>query len=621
MLIDSRRVARAAASAALAACLLGWGADVRAQDRGIDRWLVTAGVPGVEDPLAGAEGRAFPDRDLEIGPGYWTLVREDGAASVRFAAVGGEESALAHTYIRSFRDVTVRLSLEAPACATAGVWINGQPFDASGGDVRLAAGWNTLLVAVTARSAGCGLGLRASLGHPAGPRSERADPVDLGSLVVRASRPPGARPILPEGTVLVGQPDPLAIAWPSGGSDLLVDLEVPFTAWGRPAGTAANAGSPDRPAGPPTVDLTGEWNVTLYTPTGIARGTATLRMAEGGELTGRIDAERIDGEIRDGWVAGDEFGWRIRVDGPRRDIDLDMRGAISADGRMSGTLDFGGFRDFESRFEGRRSGEDDEETPDDAGPDEARDPDDAAGRGPPSNPRAGMPPIPAPGDPDPAEETRDELAPPPDPDGLRARIVRQLLPPPDRTPDAAPTELSAELRIGGGEITGGLTDLQVGRPAALSGTVRFRDARSAALDAEGFRARVRWHDDEQRFVGRLSADALLRAFHGPIRLTGWGLEGADGFAGSFRVPRGLNGFTVHLGDGEWTIDGAPASGPSLCSPCREGQTFELRLVGAETAEVRIANPGYPDRPNDVDATSWLRALEGDNREYLRLAGS
>ncbi|MDH3732293.1 MAG: hypothetical protein OEU54_02120 [Gemmatimonadota bacterium] len=612
----SRRILRASG---LAVAILASAGNASAQDREpepafrhIDRWLVT-GVSVVEGthPLEGDQGRVFPDRDLELGPGYWTLVREDGATSIALdrGSAEAEPAALAHAYVRSPSDVTVDLRLEVPECAQARAWVNGQSLASDGSTtaVRLGGGWNTLLVSVTGKS-DCNLRLGATIEAATPPARTDEDAADLAGLSVQASRPPGARPNYPGGAVLVGEPVPVAIAWPGAEDDLRTEIEVPLTAWGRPGGIPAAAGGEDRPTGPPTIDLTGEWRLTLYTPTGIVNGLASLEMSEGGELIGRVEGERIDGEIRDGWVSGDQFGWRIRLGGRGRDIELRMRGVLSDDGMMSGSMDFGGFREFEARFEGEPAGEDDKagDEPEQSNEEGEREP-------------VEMPRTPAPGDQDPAESPEDELAGPPDPDGLRQRIMRTLLPPPEDPPDPAPTEAVVELSIAGGDIEEAIQDLRPLRPVTVSGSVEFRRARSAALDSDGFEARVRWNNDDYDFVGSVSPEGLLAAFHGEIRLTGWGLQGVEGFAGSFRVPAILDGFTLGLGPGSWTVDGSPDNGTELCSPCEEGRTIEIRVTGTDAPVVFVSDPGYPGSAEGVPtARDWLEALRGDNERYREL---
>ena len=424
----------------------------------------------------------------------------------------------------------------------------------------------------------------------------------------------------------------------AGTDELLASVSYAVSSWGGVLGEGRlrlEEGD-DIPEGPPTVDLTGEWVITLYTPTGIMTSHTTLEMADDGALTGRLQGERLEGDIQDGWVHGDEFGWRMRFEGRGRDLDVVIRGILTDD-VMTGTLDFGGFRDFEARFEGERApahaegdgteadGETDEESAD-AGRTEDEETTESSDREvaetpPPPDPQADVPQIPAPGDVAPAEREGDELAAPADPDGQRARIVRQLLPPSQRPPDPAPASGSMELSIGGQKLTGSFEGLEPLRPHAMMGEIEFDRLRKAALDKSGVEARVLWQDKSYDFVGSISAAKLLEAVHRPIRLDGWGLAGADEFAGAFRVPGALDGFTLRVGEGEWRVDGAPLSGDILCQPCDGGSRFDLAVTGTEAPFVEIVDPGYNaarDGTDVPDANAWLEALRGNNDAYREL---
>jgi len=127
------------------------------------------------------------------------------------------------------------------------------------------------------------------------------------------------------------------------------------------------------------------------------------------------------------------------------------------------------------------------------------------------------------------------------------------------------------------------------------------------------------------------AEPLLRALHGAIALTGWADQGDGTFAGTWRVPDALAGFTLRLLSplpDHATVNGSPpAQGqPDLCSPCRDGERFELALNGnpASTGGIRvqIVEPGYPSaalESGSPPAAEWLRALKGNNEDYRELA--
>ncbi|MFV1986564.1 MAG: hypothetical protein ACC682_04755 [Gemmatimonadota bacterium] len=612
--------------------------------RAIDRWLVTYTGPLVagESPLEIDGATLFPDRDLTVGPGYWRLLREDGQIEFELDGSGDRPASatttLAHAYIKAPYDLTVDLGVDGPACASTNVWVNGQAVPAAESSedspVRLAAGWNALLVALGG-DGGCAHRLGVTLSQTASPIRDDDEPVDFEQVWVQASRPPGVRPNQPNGALVLQSPIPVGLTWHAGTDELLASVSYTVSSWGGVVGKGRLRleDGDDIPEGPPTVDLTGDWVITLYTPTGIMTSRTTLEMAEDGALTGHLQGERLEGDIRDGWVHGDEFGWRMRFEGRGRDLDVGIRGILTDD-VMSGTLDFGGFRDFEARFEGERAPADGEgaEADGEAGDESAdtgqtEDPettessDHDVAEPPPPDPQADVPQIPAPGDVDPAERERDELAAPDDPDGQRARIRRQLLAPPERSPDPAPASGSIELSIGGQKLTGSFEGLEPLWPSTLTGEVEFDRLRKAALDENGVEARLLWQGESHDFVGSVSAAKLLIAVHRPIRLDGWGLAGADGFAGAFRVPDALDGFTLRVGEGEWRVEGAPLSGDILCQPCDGGSRLELAVTGTQTPLVEIVDPGYDvarDGTDVPDANTWLEALRGNNDAYREL---
>ncbi|MDX1394579.1 MAG: hypothetical protein R3195_09310 [Gemmatimonadota bacterium] len=583
--------------------------------------------PGDASPLMSETGRPlFPDRDLVVGPGYWMLVREDGRTTFSFADTGERASAdaatLAHAYIRAPRDLTVGMRVDGAACAERRLWLNGQTIDELEGEmpVRLAAGWNTILVSVVGEP-GCADELSVVIGSTLAPLPRDEPPLSASDLEVQASRPPGARGTLPSGAIVLGSPRPVELVWAADAERLLAQVEYAATAWGGGPGSAVLE-SPDAiPDGPPTVDLTGEWSMTFYMPVGIQRTRATLEMSEDGELTGRLEGERLDGDIRDGWVAGEEFGWTMRFGGRGADLDIRVRGVLR-EATMSGAIELGRGGDtarrpsdpraFQARFEGRRAvveGETEDATEGDV--EEA--PEEDAGQ----VSEGGRP-----GSDDPAAEA-DTSAPadPADPDGLRARIVAQLLPPPDRPLRPAPTGGTVEIRIGGAQLTDSIGPLSPLSPWRGSGRIEFRRLRQAALDDRGVEGRVRWADDDYEFRGSVSPAGVLEAFHRPIALSGWGLANQEGFAGSFRVPEALAGFSLRTGGGEWSVDGTEVADGFLCRPCARGARLDIRVTGTERPVVEVDDPGFPDASvarDESAARTWLDALRGDNERYREL---
>jgi len=577
--------------------------------RWIDRWLVAAVAPPTpgQDPLAADGVRLFPDRDIEVGPGVWALAREDGADRLsldRFVEPRpmGATATLAHAYVRPTAEITAALSVQATCPIT--VWLNGQEMvDASRGiAVRLAAGWNTLLVALSDED-GCAPDLGVRLGPPEVPTAEDEPAWDASTIRVQASRPPGARPTYPVGFLQPGRPAATHMTWDASRDRLLVELAYSLTSWGAgPAvgePTRGEAGAPaPRPTGGPTVDASGEWSLRFFTPSGILNADAILEMSADGELTGRIEGD-INSDIRQGWVSGNEIGWVMRFPDLRRDRDAEVRGTIE-DGRMSGSfgLAVGGFR---TRFEGRRRGGGGDEPEGERSPPGA----DRPGERGPARPGGGG--------------RGDITFPPGDEPVDRDLILRRLRPPAVWVDEPAPGSGSIRLSVRGGELAGGVDGLWPTVPSTLSGALELDRVRQAALEPRSVEARVRWSDDEHRFRGRLDPADILTALHRPIALTGWSGTDPAALEGRFRVPDALGGFTLEVLDGTWSLGGSPLEGKRLCSPCRRGERLDIRVTGTDRPFVRIVDPGYPSAgPGAPAARVWLEALRGDNEEYRRL---
>ncbi len=567
-----------------------------------------------QDPLQSGGAAEFPDRDLEVGPGQWTLVRSDGQTRFDFSDhVDSRQAALVHAYVRSPSDANFRLSVSAESCASVSTWLNGQPLLEESGarEVRLAGGWNTLL-AVIDGDAGCPRALSASFSRSRAPARDNAIvPVD--SLRVQASRPPGVRPNHPRGTVTAGAPEVTGFSWNPGRDDLDATVRYSVTAWGSDAGSGAGGGGEGR--GAPTVDLNGEWELTVYGPTGIQELRASFEMKDDGTLRGEIrrDQRNLDpsragrqfggsnvfeGEIRDGWVSGSRFGWTLRISG-QRGGELRFSGELR-DGELSGPIEIDGFRDVDSRFEGRRGGE----TPEPVIEAGAQDPVE----------EVAVPEIPGPDD----QERRTG---PSDANGQRRQMVAFLLgSPPAKA--SAPSSGSIRLRLAGESLTGAADGLVSGTPHHFEGIVPFKKVREAALGSDGVEAEVRWERNDFKAKGPIAAASLLEAFHGPIHLGGL-MDRADGVAGgTFRIPDVLGGFTIRGLSGRWSVNGVETTDGVLCDPCQRGQQIEFGFQSAdsEPAQVEISGRGYPDSAaSGPAAIEWLRALEGDNRRYRELA--
>jgi len=224
------------------------------------------------------------------------------------------------------------------------------------------------------------------------------------------------------------------------------------------------------------------------------------------------------------------------------------------------------------------------------------------------------------------EDTRgakDELSPPSDPDGQRARMVRQLLGPP--TPlSHAPMGASAKVSIAGESYIIEADELTPAEPREVDGMISFRKLRDAALREDGVVAEIKWVGGDRKVTGRVSAASVLRALHGELDVSGLTDRG-DGFAvGAFRVPDALAGFTIQAADGDWLVNGRSAPGGALCDPCKRGERFELGFRSSSDAkpQVHIINRGWPDvtERTEESAIEWLRVLEGDNRKYRERVG-
>ncbi len=208
----------------------------------VDRWLVSRSFAtaesarGIADSLAAAtREEQFPQRGLTVAGTRWELVREDSAATLRLAP-DTAGAFLAHAYIRSTFDRTVRLVSAPPSCGTVSAWLNGQRLADVTGDrghlVRLAVGWNTLLTLVSAPD--CPPVLGVTLRPVAADEAERRDRDGAAAVLrVQASRPPGVRRTHPAPWVTVEAE--VAPESPGRVGEAGADLTLRLTAWGRSA--------------------------------------------------------------------------------------------------------------------------------------------------------------------------------------------------------------------------------------------------------------------------------------------------------------------------------------------------------------------------------------------------
>ncbi|MXW65588.1 MAG: hypothetical protein F4Z72_01085 [Gemmatimonadales bacterium] len=469
-----------------------------AQEVPVDRWLVTGAEHVAGDhPLPVAGPDRFPDRNLETAAGTWSLFRRDGQATLDFSEFSeGGQATLAHVYLKSPADASVRLELGVEPCTRIEAWLNAQSIADSGTahEVRLAAGWNTLLVVLDGEP-GCERTLSARLSPDTGPNVRaRRDDRSGDRLTVQASRPPGVRPAWPAGVVTVSTPRIAGLAWRPDDDDLQAAIRYELASWGREfAAGMDGAGAP-----------------------GIQRPLV---------------------------------GFRNPFDLP---------------------------------------------------------------------PRSGG----APGEAGEAGEGDDETG-PTDPEGMRARMVAQLLGRPEpRAP--APRQGSAELRLADESFVAASSDLEPGVPVSFEGVLPFRKLREAALRDDGMKGEFRWDGGDGEGEGRMPAAPVLRALHGALDLA---LEaGTDGvWRGRLRVPDVLAGFTLRGEEGSWTVDGSTVEDRLLCDPCERGRRLEVEFRGtagtdSQPPRARIEGLGFPDLPETgaPSAVELLRALEGDNRRYRAL---
>ncbi|MEN8144134.1 MAG: hypothetical protein ABFS14_04210 [Gemmatimonadota bacterium] len=268
MLAVAALVAGSTASAGIAA------QDTNA-DQGlrIDRWLMSDPIAvdsvdpsGEAKVLSGAgEFGVLPRRGQEIADTRWTLVRTDSAAeSIRldslvryvvepaaagaFRAVRDSVDApyvvFAHTYIRSPEDRNVRVDWHSKSCSLTDLRLNGSrvhgevELKGSGtgswlqgltAEVRLAAGWNTLLArfqvpeALPETPEACGM-----LNIRLRPAYEGRSTLD--GIRVQGSRPHGQVRTGPEPWVVFGWLRPVR-TWRA--DRLTIDIPVPVTLWSR----------------------------------------------------------------------------------------------------------------------------------------------------------------------------------------------------------------------------------------------------------------------------------------------------------------------------------------------------------------------------------------------------
>ncbi len=222
---------------------LAVGGAVRGQDIPIHRWLVRgpihtdSGAKRLSRDYLGGISTVLPDSGDTVAGGVFLPADADSLGGIDlnrvFSGSTDRSAAYAHAYVYSPEDRTVLLVMDSDDDLVA--WLNGQRVWLhavarglrAGSDtvaVRLAAGWNSLMLEAVNRTGGFGvLGrLAAAPGQDAldGIRSECRRPAD-----VTAQNHP-APTLTASGLRLAA-----AVTW--SGGHLLVPASVTVTAWGR----------------------------------------------------------------------------------------------------------------------------------------------------------------------------------------------------------------------------------------------------------------------------------------------------------------------------------------------------------------------------------------------------
>jgi len=218
------------------------GRPAAAQDLVVREWLIRGPLPadrgrdGVVRDYLDAEPTVLPAAGEETAGGPWRVIAADSAGRVNLNTLAGPSDwsvAYAHVYLWTPEEGPVRLVMDSDDDLVARVngqrvWVHVVPRGLGPGRdtvrVRLARGWNSVLLKVVNRTGGFDLRARIAEAPGGGPAS---------GLRLQAARPDGATPHrLPAATVDVG---PLAVRGPARWLDstLAMDAELPVTAWGR----------------------------------------------------------------------------------------------------------------------------------------------------------------------------------------------------------------------------------------------------------------------------------------------------------------------------------------------------------------------------------------------------
>lgn len=214
---------------------------------------------------------------------------------------------------------------------------------------------------------------------------------------------------------------------------------------------------------------------------------------------------------------------------------------------------------------------------------------------------------------------------------------------------AIPDSVEVRARVEGDQAEYRLDPGPPSSPTEIVFDVEFPNLRKAGTKRGAARFELRWPDEKLELELDVPASRVLQAFHGPIRLDGWG-PGPDDpgpatddgdlpstgrvLRGSWVIPDALDGFTLQLdvagAPGEFKLELDPLPTPEgtapLCSPCRKGTPVDLFVTVTEdwTAwpSARVLDPGYPTRddPDDPAAAGWLQMLDDRGSERYRQRG-
>ena len=238
-----RRIFRSTAVA-----LAALASRAHAQDRPITSWLIRGPMPaeqgeaGVLKDYLGTETTVLPTPGDSVAGGPFRLIHADSLGRVNLNTLAGPSDwsvAYAHTYVLAPTERSVLLVMDSDDDIVARVngqriWVHVVPRGVGPGRdtvrVRLAKGWNSVLLKVVNRTGGFDL-----LGKLADAPGGGA----VGDLTLATDRPPGMTAQRhPAATV---EPGPLTVSGTArwNGGDLLVPAAMAVTAWG--ADTVRNA--------------------------------------------------------------------------------------------------------------------------------------------------------------------------------------------------------------------------------------------------------------------------------------------------------------------------------------------------------------------------------------------